>query len=329
MNMSVTHFRTFYQAHGKAPAEKYKGVPHLHTLDEARQFYEYGGVVADGRVTVDIDELSQFQAALAECDSLKLNYSARLTSRGGHLDFSDPLGMVKKGSTHALCAGGLTVDYRIPGQCIALKIGGEERKYIRVADMNQPVSPIPPFLRPCSVAKDLSGVAPGGGRNSALYGYCATLMRAGFTTEETRSVIRFINAHRFSTPLTEDELRVILRDEAFANLTKPNVVTAFNDCPVELLTALSKLRPEVNPMYPATDIGCGRLFADVFKPVARYVPERKMWFTYNGSRWITDVGNLASMELCKMLADALVQYAQSVEIDMKKRRSTNPSQDGR
>jgi len=35
------------------------------------------------------------------------------------------------------------------------------------------------------------------------------------------------------------------------------------------------LQPESNPQYPWTELGCGRLFADYFKSIARYVKERK------------------------------------------------------
>lgn len=73
--------------------------------------------------------------------------------------------------------------------------------------------------------------------------------------------------------------------------------------------ALGKIRPEHNPRYACTDIGNGNLFADWAKALARYVPERKLWYTFNGKVWEPDTGNLRVMELCKKLADELVIYA--------------------
>ncbi|MEY8233809.1 phage/plasmid primase, P4 family [Oscillospiraceae bacterium 50-16] len=72
---------------------------------------------------------------------------------------------------------------------------------------------------------------------------------------------------------------------------------------------LSDLHPEKNDRYGWNDIGNGNLFADWYKDLARYVPERKKWFVYNGKVWEPDPGNLRTMELCKRLADALVLYA--------------------
>ena len=72
---------------------------------------------------------------------------------------------------------------------------------------------------------------------------------------------------------------------------------------------LADLHPEKNDRYGWNDIGNGNLFADWYKDLARYVPERKKWFVYNGKVWEPDPGNLRTMELCKRLADALVLYA--------------------
>lgn len=72
---------------------------------------------------------------------------------------------------------------------------------------------------------------------------------------------------------------------------------------------LADLHPEKNDRYAWNDIGNGNLFADWYKEKARYVPERKKWFVYNGRVWEPDPGGLRAMELCKRLADALVLYA--------------------
>ena len=75
---------------------------------------------------------------------------------------------------------------------------------------------------------------------------------------------------------------------------------------------LEELRPESNQRYAWTDIGYGRLFADYYQSVARYAPERKIWYIYDGKRWTADIGNLQVMELCKALADKLLAYALSI-----------------
>lgn len=75
---------------------------------------------------------------------------------------------------------------------------------------------------------------------------------------------------------------------------------------------LAQLQPHSNSRYQHQDLGFGRLYADVFKDVARYVPERKCWFVYDGRRWQPDIGTLKTMELCKGLADAMLRYALTI-----------------
>lgn len=81
---------------------------------------------------------------------------------------------------------------------------------------------------------------------------------------------------------------------------------------------LTELCPENNDKYRWTDSGNGRLFADVFKNEARYVPERKKWFCFDGSHWCEDVESLKTMELCKELANALLKHAITITDEHKR-----------
>ena len=74
-----------------------------------------------------------------------------------------------------------------------------------------------------------------------------------------------------------------------------------------------------NPKYSTTDNGSGRLFSDIVKGQARYVASRKSWFIYDGTRWAPDEGNMATMEMCKTIGDALNRYAFDIK-DEKKRQ---------
>ena len=73
--------------------------------------------------------------------------------------------------------------------------------------------------------------------------------------------------------------------------------------------SLQALHPEQNPRYLNTDIGNSRLFSDYYSGVARYVPERKLWYIFSGKRWEPDIAGLKAMELCKKLANELMVYA--------------------
>ena len=103
------------------------------------------------------------------------------------------------------------------------------------------------------------------------------------------------------------------------------ITTAATPAPTILKTfydyrnAIKKLNPYVNPKYSTTDSGSGRLFADLVKGQARYVAGRKTWFIFDGTHWAPDEGNMATMEMCKAVGDALNRYAFDMK-DEKKRQ---------
>ncbi len=88
-------------------------------------------------------------------------------------------------------------------------------------------------------------------------------------------------------------------------------------------TMLADLHPEKSERYAWTDIGNGYLFADWYKGQARYVPERKKWFIFEGRRWVPDIDNLQTMELCKQLADQLMIYALSLQDEYQRHEYMN------
>jgi len=73
-----------------------------------------------------------------------------------------------------------------------------------------------------------------------------------------------------------------------------------------------KLNPHSNPRYGWNDIGNSNLFADYYRGIARFVPERRQWFVYDGKAWRGDTGSLKVMSLCKKLANKLMVYALSI-----------------
>ena len=70
--------------------------------------------------------------------------------------------------------------------------------------------------------------------------------------------------------------------------------------------------------YPWTDIGAGRLFADFYKDLLRYVPERNSWYFYQDGIWSADTGNLKAMKLCMDLANLLHILALDIEDRLKR-----------
>ena len=80
-----------------------------------------------------------------------------------------------------------------------------------------------------------------------------------------------------------------------------------------LSATLKDLHPESDPRYKPNDIGNSNLFSDVYKDVARYCPDRGIWYVYDGKMWKPDSKDGTQiMQLCKKLANALVLYSTSI-----------------
>ena len=79
------------------------------------------------------------------------------------------------------------------------------------------------------------------------------------------------------------------------------------------IKTLDSITPNNNKRYAWSDIGNGNLFGDWYKDIARYVPERKKWFVFDGKAWRSDTGNIKVMSLCKCLANELMIYALSIK----------------
>jgi P4 family phage/plasmid primase-like protien len=106
----------------------------------------------------------------------------------------------------------------------------------------------------------------------------------------------------------------VTKAEKLPILTRRNVSQDIADT-----EALRALQPESNPRYLSTDIGNSRLYSDYYSGVVRYVPERKLWYIFQGKRWEPDIGGLKAMELCKKLANALMVYAFNISDEQQRK----------
>lgn len=156
-----------------------------------------------------------------------------------------------------------------------------------------------------------------GGRNGTLHKKaCQLIKRYG---EAEAKAYFDAEAAKCVPPLEQQELDAICSS---AQKYGREMSSAEGYIPPEQFSApqeyLKKIRPEDNKAYPWTELGAGQLFADFYKDVLRYVPERKSWFYYNGVVWEQDLGNTKTMEMCKDLARHLGIYCLSIEDDKRR-----------
>lgn len=210
-------YRGYVKLKGKASVEKFKGVPSskLRTLDEAQKCDEYGGVLAKNTMFIDIDDSEQAEILMNIVEEYQLDCKVICTTRGKHFIFKNS--QLTRCYTHVSLAIGLTADIKtgFKDSYEKLKADGEERFCEWDIEEGGKYQEVPKWLFPVKATADFVDMDAGDGRNQALFNYILTLTANDFTVEETRECIRILNKFVLKQPLSDDELEVILRDDAF------------------------------------------------------------------------------------------------------------------
>lgn len=199
---------------------KDKSSSELLTIEQAQRFQEYAGVLEDDTILVDIDDAEQSKILLKIVQSKELKCKVYATTRGMHFLFKIPFPMSNR--THCKLGIALTADIKGCGKASyqVLKFDNKEREVLYDAGEYQT---LPKWLYPIKSSMDLLGMCKGDGRNNALFSYILPLQQNEFTIDECRECIGIINDFVLKEPLSEDELKVVLRDGAF---NKPTFFTS-------------------------------------------------------------------------------------------------------
>ena len=208
-------FRGYIPTKDKAPLVKYKKNPSaIMTLEQIKDYPEYAGVLARDIVLVDLDDGEQAEKLMDLVEDLQLNCRVYQTTRGKHFIFRSS--EVNRCYTHCKLAVGFTADIKIGNKdgLEILKFNNKER-FIEWDNLNNEVDELPDFLKPIKSNIDFNNLGEGDGRNQALFNYILTLQTNGFSKDRARNCIKLINKYLLKEPLSEEELDVILRDEAF------------------------------------------------------------------------------------------------------------------
>ena len=199
---------------------KDKSSSELLSLEDAQRFNEYAGILADDTVLVDIDTEEETKILLNIVKSLNLRCRVLKSRSGGHFLFKIDKPLPNR--TKVKLAIGIVADIKWCGKASyeVLKIDGNERE---VLYDSQPYQILPNYLHPIKSNVNSLSLCEGEGRNNALFSYILPLQQNNFTVEECRECIGIINDFVLKDPLSEDELRTVLRDGAFE---KPQFFTS-------------------------------------------------------------------------------------------------------
>jgi len=204
-------FIDYVPTENKRAIEKFKGRRRRKTLEDVRDLAEYAGILADDVVMIDVDDAAQADMLMRIVEDLNVQCRVYQTRRGKHFLFRCDAPMRNKNG--AALAVGLVADLKQGSSSYeVLKFKGVDREILRdceTADL------LPKWLYPVKTNVEFLKMGEGDGRNQALFNYILTLTSAGLNVEETRQAIRLLNKYVLPAPLGDDELEIILRDEAF------------------------------------------------------------------------------------------------------------------
>lgn len=209
-------FKGFVLTKNKKCIEKLKGVTHFKSYEEVKNAPEFAGVLKDDTILIDIDDSYQSEIAMDIIEEEQLDCLVIQTNRGKHI-VAKNTGKVHKCYTHTQLACGLTADIKVGSKTSyeVLKFNGEERFIEWDIEEGGTYQEVPKWLFPVRTAVDFLDMDAGDGRNQALFNYILTLTSNDFSVDDTRECIRILNRFVLKEPLSDDELEVILRDEAF------------------------------------------------------------------------------------------------------------------
>lgn len=208
-------YKGYIETKGKQSIEKLKGRTDWKTYEEVKDCNGFGGILADDTILIDIDDGEQAEIMMNIVEYYQLDCKVYCTSRGKHFLFKNH--SIPRNRTHASLAIGLTADIKLGSRTSyeVIKVDGVERFCEWDIEPGGEYQELPKWLFPVKATTDFIDMDAGDGRNQALFNYILTLQSNDFTVEETRECIRILNRFVLKEPLSDDELEVILRDEAF------------------------------------------------------------------------------------------------------------------
>ena len=215
-------YKGYVPTKGKQATMSFKGKTssELLTLEEVKRFDEYAGILADDTILIDVDTEEETEILLKIVRSLNLRCRVVKSRSGGHFLFKTDC--PRPNRTKVNLAIGLTADIKGCGRASyeMLKIDGREHPILYD---NPPYQVVPKYLTPIKSNMKVLNMMEGDGRNNALFSYILPLQQNEFTVDECRECIGIINDFVLKEPLSEDELKVVLRDGAFE---KPQFFTS-------------------------------------------------------------------------------------------------------
>lgn len=212
----MSFFKGYVMTENKKCIEKFKDRTDFKTLEQVQSLPEYAGILAPDAILIDIDDEEQSELLFRICEKEEVRCKILKSRSGMHFLFKNS--KVDKCYTKTKLACGLRdIDIKsgFKNSYEVLKIDGKDREVLYDILEGEEYQELPKWLFPMKTTMEFLDMKVGDGRNQALFNYILTLQSSDFSVEEARETIRIINTYILKEPLSENELLIILRDDAF------------------------------------------------------------------------------------------------------------------
>lgn len=222
-------FKGYILSNGKVPLDSIKNAEWLPSPPDN---HDYVGVLKDDIIQLDFDDEHTSDLIIKVVSEYKLKCDILKTGRGIHLYFKND-DYTKNQSVGIYNAMGVKCDVGLGSKfrVIPLRITKEisttkivngieiplksmqttQREWLQTYDE---LDIIPPFFRPFSKKDQMFDKTET--RNQTLFDYILQLQFHAFSKDEVRKTLKVVNKYMLYEPLTDRELDVITRDEAFS-----------------------------------------------------------------------------------------------------------------
>ncbi|MBG9713124.1 DNA primase family protein [Bacillus cereus] len=206
-------YKGYLKGNGKHAASKFKDGAKLLSYHTARKEDSFVGILDDEYIMIDIDYIGEAETLLDIIEDKNINCSVLETTNGMHFYFKGY--DITANKIKWFSNIGILCDYKlgIKNTADPLKIDGKTRKWLRKCTEHDS---LPSWLYPYNKKNpNLTKMGEGDGRNDKLFTYILKLQSQGMAKNDIKETISIINNYILEEPVTQGELNVILRDEAF------------------------------------------------------------------------------------------------------------------
>lgn len=207
-------FKGYVLTENKKCIEKFKGRDDFKTFEQVDKLPEFAGILDEHIALVDVDDQEEAEILFNIIQDENINCVVMNTTRGKHFYFMNDNSIYTSNRTNTNLAIGINADIKL-GKRNSYSVLKFDNKLREIVQCPEELDSVPIWMKSIKTKPDFPNMEVGDGRNQALFNYILTLQAEEMAIEEIRKTIRIINKHVLKEPLSDREIEVVLRDDAF------------------------------------------------------------------------------------------------------------------